>query len=248
MRDGEAGAPAARHSRLSLRAEFLKRGLRVMENIWLAIISLAGTALTVTVTPFALAYLNTKAQERATAAANARADFLAERAKNDAREIAAESAAAANARQDEVARKAAATAEIIVSKADEATALLRENVAVVGKATAEAADRQEAKATAHAGEVKTQLFSIHTLVNSSLTEALQGRLAALEGKREVLTELVDMKKSSGGEPAADTLTKIAATEAEIAVLQAQLAERAKAARIVETHEKVAAATVGVQPS
>lgn len=103
------------------------------------------------------------------------------------------------ARQDVVAAKAERTAE-----------LLRKNNLAVALATA---------------ETQKQLKIIHTLVNSTLTAALQGRVDAVRKAIGLMHRIIELNKGIGIEPTIAALAEIEASEKEVADLELNITDR-----------------------
>lgn len=110
------------------------------------------------------------------------------------------------ARQDVVAMQAAVAAK-----------LLKENNQIVATATA---------------ETHQQLKVIHTLVNSTLTAALQGRLDAQKKGLILMKRIVDMNKTMKLEITSEALAEIEAAEKEIVDLEMEIADRSKQAKLL----------------
>jgi hypothetical protein len=128
-------------------------------------------------------------------------------------------------RQDAVAAKAAKAAEdlaasqkVIAEKAAEAAELLLENNERV-------ASTQQ--------ETNGKLDVIHTLVNSSMTAAMQSESDAVQRELAVMKEIMELKKAAGHEPGPATLAAIKATEAKLHELEAALADRRSAQKKAE---------------
>lgn len=113
-----------------------------------------------------------------------------------------------------------ATAEATAGKVD----------AVVAK-TDTATDRiAEAAAAAQQASTATlgKLAEIHTLVNSNLTEAVQGELDSCERELASLKELVALRQTLGQEASLDAIAKVKETEQRILKLRAKLEDRKRA--------------------
>lgn len=123
-------------------------------------------------------------------------------------EQAAEAARLLAARQEE---SAAATARV-AEQAEEAARLLAENTAIVAESAAETGKK---------------LDTIHTLVNSNMTQAMQSEFEAVGRELAGMNELIALRRSLGQEPNAETLVALAKTQAKLAELEVNLAERAK---------------------
>lgn len=111
-------------------------------------------------------------------------------------------------RQDEVAEQAAKAAAL----------LLAQNKVVA----------------AAAGIINEKLDTIHTLVNSQMTAALQSESDAITRELAMMKEVIALKRASGQEPSQGALEAIVATEAKIAELRAVLADRNVSQAEIET--------------
>lgn len=139
------------------------------------------------------------------------------------------------ARQDLVAAKA----DAVAVKAAEAAELLLAKQNQIAAQAAEAASLLVANNALEAETSKItigKLDVIHTLVNSSLTKAIQDQLDANIATLALLNEVISLR--SGG-PSEETLAVKAKLEAKITELQVQLADRVKSAAIVQKQEKAA---------
>jgi hypothetical protein len=72
-----------------------------------------------------------------------------------------------------------------------------------------------------------QLKQIHTLANSSMTEAMERELSSHKTSLVSLTELVEVKKAGGKEPSAATEEQISVLRETISELEAKLEDRLK---------------------
>lgn len=70
-----------------------------------------------------------------------------------------------------------------------------------------------------------KLDVIHTLVNSTMTAALQDGLDATVRQLSLLREVVELKRAAGKEPLEESVAEITATQAKIAELRAHLNDR-----------------------
>jgi hypothetical protein len=107
------------------------------------------------------------------------------------------------ARQDAVALHAARAAELLL------------------------ADNKKVAATT--ALVITKLDVVHTLVNSTLTEAMQSEYEAVKRELVLLNEIVALNKVAGREPSNAALLEISQAEIKIGELSQALADRLKAA-------------------
>jgi len=127
-------------------------------------------------------------------------------------------------RQDAVA----ARVEMAAEQAKEAARLLVERQdAAAGKA-AEAATllvRNTANVAEAAAATNQKLDVIHTLVNSSMTAAMQSELEATRRLVSGLVEIIDLKKAAGTDPTTEALALVKATNDRIAELSAALSDR-----------------------
>lgn len=95
------------------------------------------------------------------------------------------------------------------------------------------ADRDEriqiavAAATA-TGVLKDRIAVVHTLVNSSLTSAIQSELDATVRELALMREVIALKQAAGHSPTRETLALLDSTVAKIAELKLKLADRSHA--------------------
>lgn len=82
-------------------------------------------------------------------------------------------------------------------------------------------------------ESNNKLDVIHTLVNSSLTAAMQSELDAVIEKLALKKENIELKAAAGQEPSPETVLAIEATTDRIGELRAGLSDRLRQARIVD---------------
>jgi len=109
------------------------------------------------------------------------------------------------ARQDAVAAQAAKAAE-----------LLRQNNQVVAETAA---------------ATRKQLSTIHALVNSTLTAAIQGRLDANKKGLSFLRRIIELNRAQNIEPDVATLAEIEVSEKEIVSLELDIADRLQQAKV-----------------
>lgn len=76
-------------------------------------------------------------------------------------------------------------------------------------------------------EVSGQLRTIHTLVNSNMTEALSKELAQTLSTATALKKVIELNREAGREPTPDDLEALAKTDERIGELTHVLADRAK---------------------
>lgn len=98
---------------------------------------------------------------------------------------------------------------------------------------------REVKETAAVATVVTngKLDVIHTLVNSSMTAALQSELDAIVRELAMMNEVIALHKAAGREPSKQALAALLSTDSRITELRASLAERAKQAEIAASAKK-----------
>ncbi len=113
------------------------------------------------------------------------------------------------ARQDAVAQQAAEAAKLLLS-ANERVA--SSTAAIVSTAVA----------------TNSKLDVIHALVNSNMTAAMQDSLDSSLRELATLRELVELRRSTSGEPSMETTSAIALAEAKINELRTTLEDRKKA--------------------
>lgn len=110
----------------------------------------------------------------------------------------------------------------------------QDKIAAEAKAASEnvTAQLQAAEEHASAAEEKTheKLDIIHVLVNSNMDAAMQAELDAVRRELAMTREVVALTRAAGREPTVKLLGAIEAAELRITTLEAQLAERKKAAR------------------
>jgi hypothetical protein len=171
-------------------------------------------------------------QDEVAAKAAATAEDIAQRADRAAALLLERQDQSATAQQ-EVARKAAAVAEqaneaarllsirqdesyaatqLVAAQAKEAARLLAENTALVAES---------------ASETGKKLDTIHALVNSNMTQAMQSEFEAVGRELTGMKELIELRRSLGQEPSQDALTALAKTQAKLAELESNLIERAR---------------------
>jgi len=103
-----------------------------------------------------------------------------------------------------------------------------------------AADKQKLDAQRM---IDIKLETIHKLVNSNLTAALQSEYDARTAELVTLIELTDLKKAQGKQPTAATIDRIAATKAKLTELRITLDARATEQRIIDMQVRKAAEPV-----
>jgi hypothetical protein len=112
----------------------------------------------------------------------------------------------------------------IAARAAKATADLAESQ----KKLAARADEATGQLLTAAAEESTKLDTIHRLVNSALTAAMQAEHDAVLRELAMMREVMELRRAGGTEPGAATLAAIDATETKLAELAAALATRAEA--------------------
>jgi hypothetical protein len=127
------------------------------------------------------------------------------------------------ARQDAVAAQAAEAARLLVERQDAAAGKAAEAARLLL-----AANERVAK-TAAVTNIKLDV--IHTLVNSSMTEALQSELRAvtselraIERELAMMVEMGELRRASGGEASPTAVAAIEATRERIIELKTKIAE------------------------
>lgn len=145
-------------------------------------------------------------------------------------------------RQDQVTRQVQEAAEkaeearvaLAQDNAETAKEALRQQEAVARQAQeaarllAESNERVAAHAAAASEMTNAKLKEIKILVDGSYTAAMRGELNALRAHQATLKELIADRKGAGREPGKDTVRTLKDLEAEIAVLEVNLAERLEA--------------------
>lgn len=151
-------------------------------------------------------------------------------------------------RQDDVAKAAAQAADdlaasqlVIAEKAAEAATLLQES----NKRIADKLATSTAVTASRLTELADGQKVIHTLVNSNMTESKERELSATERELAMMKEVVDLKRTAGHEPTSDVLRAISATEAVIAALKADLADRQHQQGLVDDDAKLASAAAAM---
>lgn len=108
--------------------------------------------------------------------------------------------------------------------------------AVAAKAQ-EAADRlliQNERVAKSTRKTQEQLDVIHTLVNSDKTAAMQREADDAEARLILLLEINRLHVAAGNEPSAESLAAIKATEQKIEALNAELEDRYRQQRAIES--------------
>jgi hypothetical protein len=147
--------------------------------------------------PLLLSWLTQRHSRQTKADDNARLDLVAERAEEAARLLAE--------RQDAAADRAAEAAQALVAANAEVAAVAARAAEVVGD----------------------KLDVIHTLVNSSLTAAVQAELDATIRELAMMHEVMELRQAAGKPPSPEREDAVAATEARIVEVRLQLDDRAR---------------------
>jgi hypothetical protein len=121
------------------------------------------------------------------------------------------------ARQDQVAQRT----EDVAAQAAQAARLLIESNRKIARVQGETA----VEAARIATEASAKLDQIHVLVNSSMTEAMQGELDAIERYLAMMRELIEVKRASGSEPTAAALALVTATQDKLDGLRSSMSDR-----------------------
>ena len=82
-----------------------------------------------------------------------------------------------------------------------------------------------------------KLDTIHTLVNSNMTAAMQSELDSVRRELVLMHEIIDLKRSAGTEPTKEALRAISATRDRIDELAAALEDRQQATDRIEAKEQ-----------
>jgi hypothetical protein len=135
-------------------------------------------------------------------------------------------------RQDAVAAKAEAAA---TAAATAATLILDAN-------EKQARAIEEARA-----ETNGRLDVIHTLVNSSMTAAIQAELDAITRELGMMHEIIALNTAAGRHPTAEVLGAIEATKLKIEELTKTLIDRAEQTRLAEQQQARPARRTTVRP-
>jgi hypothetical protein len=119
-------------------------------------------------------------------------------------------------RAEEVARLLLERQEAVKAAAEKTARLLKEN----NRAVAETA-----------AETHSQLKVIHTLVNSSMTAAIQAEHDATVRELAMMREVIALNNAAGREPSREALAAVDATEQKIDELKLSLSDRTKQAKL-----------------
>lgn len=209
-------------------------------------------AMVAIMSPLLLSSLNTRQQRLMKREDYARQDIVADRAEAAAQAVADRQDAIAIATSEaarlllEKQNSIAAEVRNVATRAEETAGLLvsanaevADKVAIVAANAGEVADKV-ALVAANAGEValkvaivaenanitNEKLEVIHTLVNSSMTAAIQSEFEATVRELAMMQEVVELRKSAGqGEPSSEMMAALKSTELKIKELKETLAER-----------------------
>jgi PAS domain S-box-containing protein len=110
--------------------------------------------------------------------------------------------------------------DLVVKQAQEAARLLLESNENIAKTTADVNKT-----------VTGKLDTIKTLVDGTLTAAIQAELTATQREDVMHQEVIDLKRAAGGEPSAASVATLKATKARIKELEKTLEERRNAERL-----------------
>lgn len=114
----------------------------------------------------------------------------------------------------------------------------------VAAAALTAAEKLQEKLDETSDESSKKLDTIHTLVNSSMTAAMQTTLESLKMQLPMMLEIIELKKKAGLEPSVDTLAAVKAIRAKISELETDIAKRIEAAASAAS---TVVATVAIVP-
>lgn len=209
-----------------------------------------GTAFVVALLPTIVIMHNTRSARLAKAAevkaaAEAKAVEIAEAKAAKAAEAdeRREDQRLAFARQDQQA----ADLREVAAQAAKAAELLAEQNREIAAGTAEVARLAKANnvvVAANAAEQKTQLQSIHTIVNSSFTVLAEQLLSTTEEKLALQLEVADLRGQLGTSASVEVLALIESTRARITEMKASLADRVEKTKDAETKASIATAITG----
>lgn len=132
------------------------------------------------------------------------------------------------ARQDEVAAQAAKAAQLLLERQDAVAAQAAEAAQLLLIANERVAN------TARATNEK--LDTIHTLVNSNMTAAMQAELDARAGQLVTMKEIIALRREHGADPTPEASAAVTAATERIRELQANLYERMAQNQMVEAEQ------------
>lgn len=143
-----------------------------------------------------------------------------------------EAANALRAEQDAIRQEALEVARIADENQRESDRKFGENNRRL-EAVARVAAESQAATVVSLNDIKILADKTHTLVNSNLTNEMQGRLDSYRDKLVLLEEIHDLKKAGGLQPTAAAMSTISDAKSQIDLLQAQMDERARQTDIAE---------------
>lgn len=187
-----------------------------LNGIWLAVVASISAAITSTIAPILLGYFTYRQRRQEKRDEYERTDAVAEKA-------------------EEVAQQAAEAARLLIESNKEVADIAREVALVTAEATAKTDQKLEV--------LDQGQKEIHTLVNSSMTAAMQGELLATSGQYAMMVEVIDLKKTQGHQPTVEALAALETTRARVADLTTQLEDR-RLAQIKADEEKAQMADQG----
>ncbi len=187
--------------------------------ILVALIVAIPTVLASTFTPLAIAIIANQARRREKFEDYARQDLVAERAAQAADTL-IESNRKMALQTTQVAAQASEAANLLSIRQDDAAAKAAEAAALLLRSNERVAESTKI--------TNAKLDTIHTLVNSNMTAAMQAELDATVRERAVIIELVHLKKDIGQENTVEALAALKAAEEKIEELTAVLSDRLRA--------------------
>jgi len=125
------------------------------------------------------------------------------------------------ARQDQVAANVA----IAARQAEEAARLLKESNKVVAETTRITNGKLD--------QLESGQQQIHTLVNSTLTGAIESQATALEGQLTLMEQVNELNKAAGHRPTAEAMAALDSVKKKVTELRLTLKERAEQTRRAE---------------
>lgn len=138
------------------------------------------------------------------------------------------------ARQDQVAAKAEIAAQILAQRGDEVATQAAEAAKLLL-----AANERVSKQNAESSRLtQGKLSEIHTLVNSSLTTAMQGELSAREALLPLMLEVIRLNTRDGSKPDPAALDSVTRVEKKIDELRSTVDTRLRIALSEETPNNV----------
>src|SRR5688572_18678682 len=82
-----------------------------------------------------------------------------------------------------------------------------------------------------------KLDTIHILVNSNMTAAMQAELDATVRELAMMREVISLNKAAGRKPSAEAIAALEMTQEKINELRSQLEDRGRQARIADLNEE-----------